>query len=77
MSDIPGFPYADLWEEREIRSVANLTRQDAISFLEVAPQVPVRTHVTTYPLSKANEALDDLREGRLTGAGVLVPDSLS
>ncbi|MFM9140320.1 MAG: alcohol dehydrogenase, partial [Solirubrobacterales bacterium] len=76
MSDIPSFPYADLWEEREIRSVANLTREDATSFLAVAPQVPVRTHVTTYPLSQANEALEDLRTGRLTGAGVLVPDSL-
>ena len=76
MSDIPSFPYADLWEEREIRSVANLTRQDAISFLEVAPRVPVKTHVTVHPLSQANEALADLREGRLTGAGVLVPDSL-
>jgi propanol-preferring alcohol dehydrogenase len=76
MSDIPSFPYADLWEEREIRSVANLTREDATSFLEVAPQVPVRTHVTTYPLPEANGALDDLRNGRLTGAGVLVPDSL-
>lgn len=76
MSDIPSFPYADLWEEREIRSVANLTRDDATSFLEVAPQVPVRTHVSTYPLSEANEALEDLRTGRLTGAGVLVPDSL-
>ena len=76
MSDIPSFPYADLWEEREIRSVANLTRDDATSFLEIAPQVPVRTRVTTYPLSRANEALEDLRTGRLTGAGVLVPDSL-
>ena len=76
MSDIPSFPYADLWEERQIRSVANLTRQDAISFLGVAPRVPVRTRVTVHPLSQANEALADLREGRLTGAGVLVPDSL-
>jgi propanol-preferring alcohol dehydrogenase len=73
MSDIPSFPYRLLWEERTIRSVANLTRQDAIEFLELAPRARVRTHTTAYPLERANEALDDLRAGRLTGAAVLVP----
>jgi propanol-preferring alcohol dehydrogenase len=73
MSDIPAFPYADLWEERSIRSVANLTRQDAAEFLELAPQVPVRTHSVSYSLEQANEALDDLRSGRIEGAAVLVP----
>ena len=73
MSDIPSFPYRLLWEERTIRSVANLTRQDAIEFLELAPRAGVRTHTTAYPLEKANDALDDLRSGRLTGAAVLVP----
>ncbi len=73
MSDIPAFPYRDLWGERVIRSVANLTRQDAIDFLALAPRVPVRTEVVEYPLAEANEALDDLRSGRLTGAAVLIP----
>ncbi len=73
MSDIPGFPYADLWEERSIRSVANLTREDGTEFFEIAAQVPVKTSVTTFPLSEANEALDALREGRFDGAAVLVP----
>lgn len=73
MSDIPAFPYADLWEERTIRSVANLTRQDAEEFLALAPRVPVRTHTRAYSLSKANEALADLRAGRLEGAAVLTP----
>jgi propanol-preferring alcohol dehydrogenase len=73
MSDIPGFPYSLLWGERIIRSVANLTRQDAIDFLELAPRVPVETTVSAYPLEAGNEALADLREGRLTGAAVLVP----
>ncbi len=73
MTDIPGFPYADLWEERVIRSVANLTRQDGIDFLALAPRVPVKTRTHTYPLLKANEALDDLRHGRFEGAAVLVP----
>ena len=73
MSDIPSFPYRLLWEERVIRSVANLTREDAQQFLALAPRVPVRTHVQTYPLRKANEALGDLRAGRLQGAAVLVP----
>ena len=71
MSDIPSFPYADLWQERTLRSVANLTRDDARSFLELAPQVPVRTQVSLYPLEDANRALDDLRAGRLRGAAVL------
>jgi len=74
MSDIPSFPYRILWEERTIRSVANLTRRDAIEFLEIAPRVPVKTHVRPYALADANQALSDLREGRLQGAAVLVPD---
>ena len=73
MSDIPSFPYRLLWEERVVRSVANLTRQDAVDFLAVAAQVPIRTEVTTYPLAEANRALADLREGRVQGAAVLVP----
>jgi alcohol dehydrogenase, propanol-preferring len=73
MSDIPSFPYASLWEERIVRSVANLTRRDGEELLALAPRVPVRTHVTTYPLAAANEALADLRAGRFTGAAVIVP----
>ena len=73
MSDIPSFRYADLWQERVILSVANLTRQDAIEFLEIAPQVPVRTETREYCLTDANQALADLRSGNLTGAAVLVP----
>ena len=73
MSDIPSFPYALLWEERQLRSVANLTRDDAREFLQFAPQAGVRCEVTRYPLEQANEALADLREGRLQGAAVLVP----
>src|SRR5262249_49383030 len=73
MSDIPSFPYADLWEERSIRSVANLTRRDAEEFLAVAPLVPVQTRPTVSPLAKANAALGDLRRGRMDGAAVLVP----
>ncbi len=73
MSDIPSFPYSLLWQERVVRSVANLTRRDAEAFLALAPQVPVRCRVTTYPLRQANRALDDLRAGRLVGAAVLVP----
>ncbi len=73
MSEIPSFPYSALWQERSVRSVANLTRADAREFLPLAPQVPVRTRVTTYPLEQANEALADLRAGRFTGAAVLVP----
>jgi propanol-preferring alcohol dehydrogenase len=71
MSDIPSFPYRDLWEERSIRSVANLTRADGDAFLALAPKVPVHTTTTTYPLERANEALQDLRSGRLTGTAVL------
>ena len=73
MSDIPSFPYALLWEERHVMSVANLTRQDAREFLDVAPQADVHCAVTRYPLARANEALADLREGRLQGAAVLIP----
>lgn len=74
MSDIPSFPYRLLWEERTIRSVANLTRRDAVEFLELAPRAGVHTRTTAYPLDQANTALEDLRAGRLTGAAVLVPD---
>jgi alcohol dehydrogenase, propanol-preferring len=73
MSDIPSFPYAILWEERELRSVANLTRADAAEFLDLAPRVPVRTHVTTYALDDAERALDAVRTGALEGAAVLIP----
>jgi propanol-preferring alcohol dehydrogenase len=73
MSDIPSFPYELLWGERVVRSVANLTRRDALELLELAPKVPVRTEVRTFPLAEANEALRALREGRVKGAAVLVP----
>lgn len=73
MSDIPSFPYDDLWHERTLRSVANLTRRDGEELLALAPEVPVRTHVTTYALEDAGRALDDLRAGRFTGAAVVVP----
>jgi len=73
MSDIPSFPYRILWEERILRSVANLTRRDATEFLALAPEAGVRTETVTYPLDRANEALDDLRSGALQGAAVLVP----
>jgi alcohol dehydrogenase, propanol-preferring len=73
MSDIPSFRYALLWEERSVASVANLTRADGHEFLALAPQAKVRTTATPYPLDKANEALDDLRNGKLEGAAVLVP----
>jgi propanol-preferring alcohol dehydrogenase len=72
MSDIPAFPYEILWGERKIVSVANLTRRDGDEFLRIAPQVPVRTAVETFPLARANEALARVREGRITGAAVLV-----
>ena len=72
MSDIPAFPYDILWGERSIRSVANLTRRDGEEFLSLAPRVPVRTEVRSYPLEAANGALDDLRRGAIRGAGVLV-----
>jgi propanol-preferring alcohol dehydrogenase len=73
MSDIPAFPYDLLWGERIVRSVANLTRADAEAFLALAPTVPVRCEVELFPLAAANEALERLRQGRLTGAAVLVP----
>ncbi|MGH6887072.1 MAG: alcohol dehydrogenase, partial [Geminicoccales bacterium] len=73
MSDIPSFPYAILWGERVVRSVANLTREDAVEFLALAPKVPVRTEILTFPLAEANEALGHLRSGRLRGAAVLIP----
>jgi propanol-preferring alcohol dehydrogenase len=74
MSDIPSFPYRILWEERVVRSVANLTRRDGLEFLELAPEVPVRTEVTPFPLAAANEALRALRDGHVRGAAVLVVD---
>jgi propanol-preferring alcohol dehydrogenase len=73
MSDIPSFPYSILWEERHILSVANLTRRDGTEFLAVAREAGVKTHTTAYALADANTALADLRDGRLTGAAVLVP----
>jgi alcohol dehydrogenase, propanol-preferring len=73
MSDIPSFPYAILWEERQLRSVANLTRADGEEFLKMARAVPVRTTTVAFPLREANEALARVREGRITGAAVLVP----
>jgi alcohol dehydrogenase, propanol-preferring len=73
MSEIPSFPYSELWQERTVRSVANLTRADAREFLPLAPRVPVHTHVTSYRLEQANEALADLRAGRFSGAAVLLP----
>jgi len=74
MSDIPSFPYEILWGERVVRSVANLTREDGIAFLRLAPEVPVHTEVEVFPLSEANEALDRLRAGRIRGAAVLQVD---
>ena len=73
MSDIPSFPYALLWGERVLRSVANLTRDDAIEFLPLAARLRVSSHTVAYPLERANDALDDLRAGRFSGAAVLVP----
>jgi propanol-preferring alcohol dehydrogenase len=73
MSDVPSFPYRILWEERVVRSVANLTRRDGEEFLDLAPRVPVHTEVSVYPLEEANRALDDLRAGRFQGAAVLDP----
>jgi alcohol dehydrogenase, propanol-preferring len=73
MSDIPSFPYSLLWEERHVMSVANLTRADAREFLDIVPLAGVTTEVTRYPLAAANDALADLREGRLQGAAVLMP----
>ena len=73
MSDIPGFPYADLWGERSIHSVANLTRADGREFMDIAARAPVKTVTTAFPLAQANEALEALRSGALEGAAVLVP----
>jgi len=73
MSDIPSFPYNLLWEEREVVSVANLTRRDGLEFFELVPKVGIATETVPYPLARANEALADLRDGRLQGAAVLVP----
>jgi propanol-preferring alcohol dehydrogenase len=73
MSDIPSFPYNILWQERQLVSVANLTRQDGLDFLKVAKQADIRTHVTAFPLERANEALAQLREGKLVGAAVVQP----
>ena len=73
MTDIPRFPYELLWEERQLMSVANLTRRDGIDFLELAPKIGIKTHTITYPLQQANQALEDLRAGRFEGAAVLVP----
>jgi propanol-preferring alcohol dehydrogenase len=73
MSDIPAMPYALLWSERTIRSVANLTRRDGVEFLALAGRIPVETHVETFALANANDALGRLRSGALTGAAVLLP----
>jgi propanol-preferring alcohol dehydrogenase len=73
MSDIPSFPYEILWAERVLRSVANLTRADAVEFLDLAPRVPVRTHVTTFALEEAEAALDAVRRGGIEGAAVILP----
>ena len=73
MSDIPAFPYNILWGERSVKSVANLTRRDGEEFLRIAPRVPVKTTIETFALAQANDALARLREGRITGAAVLVP----
>jgi propanol-preferring alcohol dehydrogenase len=75
MSDIPRFPYRLLWEERQLVSIANLTRHDATGFFKAAVDAGVHTHVQRYPLADANLALADLREGRIEGAAVLVPDT--
>jgi propanol-preferring alcohol dehydrogenase len=74
MTDIPSFPYAILWGERAVRSVANLTRREGEEFMALAPRVPVRTEVEPYPLERANEALDRLRAGEVRGAAVLTVD---
>jgi propanol-preferring alcohol dehydrogenase len=72
MSDIPSFPYALLWEERQLLSVANLTRADGVEFLALAQKIGIVTKTTSYPLTRANEALADLRAGRFEGAAVLL-----
>lgn len=73
MSDIPGFPYNMLWEERQLVSVANLTRQDGLDFLRLASQIGIKTKTTHYPLQDANRALADLRDGRFQDAAVMIP----
>ena len=73
MSDIPAFPYEILWQERELKSVANLTRQDGDEFFGIVPKAGIKTQTNPYSLDRANEALADLRGGRLHGAAVLVP----
>jgi propanol-preferring alcohol dehydrogenase len=73
MSDIPSFPYDILWQERELKSVANLTRRDGEEFFKIVPKAAIKTQTVPYPLVRANEALADLRSGRLQGAAVLVP----
>jgi len=73
MSDIPSFPYSMLWEERQLLSVANLTRQDGLDFLRLAPRIGIKVKTTLYPLNQANQALADLRAGRFEGAAVLTP----
>lgn len=75
MSDIPSFPYADLWGERTIASVANLTRDDGTSFFEIAQKARVRIVTKTFPLHAANLAIEQLRAGVLAGAAVLMPDA--
>jgi propanol-preferring alcohol dehydrogenase len=74
MSDIPSFPYADLWGERRIQSVANLTREDGHAFMSLAAEFEITPSVTRYPLREANRALDDLRSGSINGSAVLIPD---
>ena len=73
MSDIPSFPYSLLWEERDLKSVANLTRKDGDEFFSIVPKAGIVTETVSYPLNRANDALADLRMGRLQGAAVLVP----
>jgi len=75
MSDIPSFPYSILWDERSICSIANLTRRDGEEFMVLAPKVPVRTKVETFPLAEANEALNRLRAGKIEGAAVLITNA--
>lgn len=72
MSDIPSFPYSLLWGEKILRSVSNLTREDGVNFLKIAPQIPIKTEVSTYPLEKANEALKEFKEGKIKGTGLLL-----
>jgi propanol-preferring alcohol dehydrogenase len=73
MSDIPSFPYNILWQERQLLSVANLTRSDGFEFFKVAAQAGIKTHTTVFPLREANEVLSKLRSGQITGAAVLRP----